>query len=44
MKKKPCCINTSKQTCEKHDDLLLISNAKNLRSILSKYFDRFMTN
>ena len=42
--KTPYHILTSKQTFEKHVDLLLISNTKNSNCALIKNFNRFMTN
>ena len=36
-------IYTSKQTLEKHVDLLLLSNFKNPHYVLNKDFDKFMT-
>ena len=38
------CIYTSKETSEKHIDLLILLNTRNLHYILIKYFNRFMTN
>ena len=42
--KAPYCIYTSKQTFEKHIDLLLSLNSKNSRHVLIKDSDTFMTN
>ena len=39
----PHPIYTSKQTFEKHADLLLLTNSKNSRDVLIKDFNRFMT-
>ena len=36
-------VYTSRQTFEKHIDLLLLSNSKNLHYDLIKDFNRFMT-
>ena len=41
--KTPYYIYTSKQTFEKHADLILLSNSKNFCYIWVKDFDRFMT-
>ena len=38
------CIYNSKQTFEKHFDLLLLSNSKNFHYVLIRYLNRFMTN
>ena len=40
----PYCIYTSKQTFEKHLDLLLLSNSKNFHYVLIRNFNRFMAN
>ena len=40
---KPYRVYTSRQTFEKHIDLLLLSNSKNLHYDLIKDFNRFMT-
>ena len=40
---KPYHVYTSRQTFEKHIDLLLLSNSKNLHYDLIKDFNRFMT-
>ena len=40
----PYRIYTSKQTFEKHDDVLLLSNSKNSHYALIKKFNRFTTN
>ena len=40
---KPYRAYTSRQTFEKHIDLLLLSNSKNLHYDLIKDFNRFMT-
>ena len=39
----PYRVYTSRQTFEKHIDILLLSNSKNLHYDLIKDFDRFMT-
>ena len=41
--KSPYHIYDSKQTFEKHDDFLLLSNSKNLHYVLIKGFNKFMT-
>ena len=42
--KTPQCIYTSKETLEKHVDLLLLSNSKNSHYIFIKDFDTFVSN